>query len=394
MMRSIVVAAALLAVPACGGDPEEPPVEEIVYEPWVDPGTSEQFLGYDVMPEVELTIAAEDVASLEAEPRTYVKAMITYRGQTFGPVGVRCKGQNSFLPFSEKPSLRINVDEYVENVSFYGLKDLTFNNMSSDLSMMHERLAYLVAREAGLPASRANHALLTVNGEAYGLYTNLETVKKRALSNWFDDNDGPLFKATDVDFTAELVGRYQLDSGPDDRSLLEGLAAALTIADPDQAMAAAAQYVDIAHLQRFWAMEAVIAQFDAFPYSFPGDDYMLYADPTSNKLWFIPGGMDETFLSGEFPVMQTQSVLAARCKESPACYQGLVDQIWEILALTEAIDLEGEKARVQEAITPHIEADSRKPYDATMIADGQMQLYYFIHGRRELLTAMLPPPTP
>ena len=52
--------------------------------------------------------------------------------------------------------------------------------------MMHERMAYWVARQAGgIPASRANHAQLTINGQPYGLYTNVETVKKRILRRWF-----------------------------------------------------------------------------------------------------------------------------------------------------------------------------------------------------------------
>ena len=97
--------------------------------------------------------------------------------------------------------------------------------MHSDPSMMHERLAYLVARQAGgIPASRANHALLTVNGQFYGLYTNVETVKKRMLRRWFADDAGPLFEATDVDFVAADIPFFELASGPDDRSLLAGLA--------------------------------------------------------------------------------------------------------------------------------------------------------------------------
>jgi hypothetical protein len=364
---------------------------EPVYEPWDDPGESEDFLGYQVLPELELQLDADAIASLEASPREYVPGTIVYQGRSFGPVGVRLKGQNSFQPIDQKPSFRINVDEYIEGVSFYGLHDLTFNNMSTDWSQMHERLAYWVARSAELPASRANHAVITVNGELYGLYANIETVKPRMIKGWFDDNDGPLFEATDVDFAPEFVDAYELDAGPDDRSLLEGLADALMIADADQAIAAASEFIEIDHFQRYWAMSTVVGQFDAFPFSLPGDDYFLYADPTSRKLWFIPWGMDETFFAADFSPLQIQSVLARRCMESPACFQGYVDRAWELLALTEDLGLEAERERVQEEIAPHVADDTRKPFTAEETAEGQVQLGYFIRGRREVLTGFLPP---
>lgn len=377
-----------LGIAACtpGGGDDDPPLE-----PWPDPGTSEQFLGNDVMPELDLLISDDGMAALAAEPREYVEATMVYQGVEYGPVGVRLKGVNSFLPIGEKPSLRVNVNEYIPDATFFGLKDLTFNNMKSDWSMMHERLAYWVAREAGMPAPRANYALITINGQPYGLYTNVETVKKRMITGNFEDDEGSLFEATDVDFAPQYIPNFELEYGDDDRTRLSGLADALTNPDPAAAIAAAASFVDLGHFQRYWAVSSVIGQFDAFPYSLPGDDYFLYDDPTSGKLWFIHWGMDETFFAADYSPMQTQSILAERCKASPACFQGYVDQTWEVLALTEAMGLEAEKARIQAEIAPLVAADTRKPYTAAQVSDGQMQLYYFIHGRREILTNTFPP---
>lgn len=56
-----------------------------------------------------------------------------------------------------------------------------------------------------------------------------------------------------------------------------------------------------------------------------GDDYFVYANPTDNKLHFIPWGMDETFYSGSFNVLQVRSILATTCLASPACKQQIVD---------------------------------------------------------------------
>jgi hypothetical protein len=351
---------------------------------------SEEILGYDQIPQLALTIAQQHIDALIADPFTYVPATLTFRGRSYGPVGVKLKGQNSFAPITAKPSLRINIDEYVEDARWWGLKDLTLNNMDDDYSMMHERLAYMIMREAGVVAPRAAHARLTVNGQSYGLYINVETIKQRMIGRWFDDDTAPLFEATDVDFAAQYVPLFELESGPDDRSMLSGLSSALTAPSGDLAIGAAASFADIAQFQRYWAVASVIAQFDAFPYSNPGDDYFVYADPTS-KLTFIPWGMDETFYSSSIDVTITRSILADRCKASPACFQGYVDATWDVVDLIETMDLEAERARVAAQIEPYVVADTRKRYTTAQVHEYQQQLYWFIQGRRLDLEAWLPP---
>lgn len=370
--------------------------EDVALPPEVVPAAgdlSERILGYDVMPELELVVPPASEASLLANPQTLVPAHLKFDGRTYGPVGIRLKGQNSFQPWNMKPSIRIKVDEYHDDARFFGLKDMTLNNMDNDFSMMHERLGYWVARNAGIPASRANHALLTVNGNFYGLYTNLETVKGRMIKRWFTDAEGPLFEATDVDFAPHYVSQFDLEGGPDDRTLLTGLANALTTVDPDAAIAASGMYANMNQFRRFWAVESVIAQFDSWPYSIPGDDFFVYADPTTHRLAFIPWGMDESFYSGQLDVTNVSSVLARKCKASPACFQAYVDQVWDVLAMTESMGLAAERNRVIAQIAPHVTRDTRKPYTDAQVMQSQQALYWFISGRRQNLGGMIPPPS-
>ena len=376
---SIAGAALLLAglTAGCGGGSGEGDDEPFVEGPDI----SDELLGYDAFPEVAIELSDEAIASLEAEPRVYVPADVTFDGMTHR-VGLRLKGQNSFQPIGEKPSFRISVDEYDPNERIASLKDLVLNNMANDPSMMHERLAYMVAREAGLPASRATHARVTVNGELYGLYTAVEAVKKRMLKRWFEDEEGPLFEAADVDFAEQYIDAYELESGEDDRSALAGLAAALELADPDAAIAAAAEHADVDQLIRFWAMCAVVGQFDSFPYSNPGDDYFVYVDPTDRKIRLLPWGMDETFFAADFDVLTVVSVFATTCMASPDCYQAFQDQVYEVLAMTEALDLEGERVRIAEQIGADVADDTRKPYPTEMVLDLQEAQGFFIRERR------------
>jgi hypothetical protein len=352
---------------------------------------TEQLLGYDAIPEIAFVVSPAGVESLENDPRTYVEAQLIFRGRTYGPVGLRLKGGNSFQELSAKPSFRINVDHYNQDAEFWGMKDLTLNNMDDDLSMLHERLSYRAAREVGIPASRCNHALLTFNGVFYGLYANVETVKRRMVARWFEDSEGPLFEATDVDFMPQYIDDYEHEAGPDDRSLLEGAAAALAQTPSSAAIAAVAQYVDLPAFQRFWAFTSVIGQFDSFPYSNPGDDYFVYADPTTNRLRFMPWGMDETFYDGSRDVTVVISILARKCAEVPSCFDGYVAQVWDVLGEVEALDLDAERQRVAAQIRPLVHLDTRKPYTNEQVASWQANIFWFLSERRAHLEEMLPP---
>ncbi len=351
---------------------------------------SERLYRTDTVPELALVISNDGMAALAEHPFAYVDADIVFDGRSYGPVGVRLKGANSFQPITGKPSLRLQIDHANEDARFFHLKDMTLNNLDDDASMMHERIAYWVARSAGVPASRANHVRLSINGHPYGLYSNVETVKKQMVGRWFADSTGPLFEATDVDFRATDVARYELENGPDDRTLLAGLAEALTNPDPDAAIAAASAYIDMDEFWTFWAVLSVIGQFDSFPYSIPGDDYFLYADPTTSRLHVIPWGMDETFLAGDVDVTNVSSVLATKCKASPSCFASYVEHTWAVLALAEQLGLEAERARVAAQIQPFAVSDPKRLYAMEDVTAFQSSMYWFIKGRRARLDGYLP----
>jgi hypothetical protein len=384
------------ANPAGAGRPASP--EDLALPPEAVPAAgdvSERILGYNVIPELSLTIAPAEWASLLAAPDTYVPVTLTFDGRAYGPVGVHVKGMQSFEPIDQKPSLHINVDKFAAGAAFFNLSDITLNNMHSDPSMMHERIAYWAARQAGgIPASRANHAMLTVNGQLYGLYTNVETVKKRFLGRWFSDATGPLFSATDVDFQAMYIPFFELVAGPDDRSMLSGIATALaTNSNPDTAMAVVAAYAHMDEMIRFWATTAVIGQFDSFPYSEPGDDYFAYADPTTRRLWFMPWGMDETFLSSDIDILgRMRAPVAVTCQASAPCKQKLVSAVWDVLAKAEALGWVAEQARVAAQIAPYVARDTRRHHTDDAVAAAQMDMGFFLSDRRAQIQTMIPAP--
>lgn len=132
----------------------------------------------------------------------YILATLTYNGEVYDSVGVQFKGETSYLrpkqEGSSKFSFDIKIGEFVEDQEIDGYSTLNLNNAFEDDSFMRE---IIYGRLAGkhIPAPRGNYLTLTLNGEHWGLYTNIQQVNNDLLSEWFPSNDGIRWRA-DSDF--------------------------------------------------------------------------------------------------------------------------------------------------------------------------------------------------
>jgi len=84
------------------------------------------------------------------------------------PSRVRLKGSGSFRTLDEKAAFLLNFDHPVDGQLLDGLEKLALNNMVHATSMEREVLGYELFRAGGVPAPRAAHAVVTVNGAPYG----------------------------------------------------------------------------------------------------------------------------------------------------------------------------------------------------------------------------------
>jgi hypothetical protein len=357
---------------------------------------SDRILGDDVMPSYELQIADAGIASLRAQPDTWVPAMLVYDGRAYGPIGVNLKGTQSFLPIDSKPAFRVHADQFVDGARFFGLKELYLNNVSTDFSMMHERLAYWSIHQAGgVPASRANHATVTMNGQLLGLYSQVEEPRAQMLSRFFTDSSGPQYTIHYADFDPRYLTGFDPQSGPDDRTLINNLTQALTLAPPATAMAAAAMYTNMHEFNRYWALMVITGHWGAWPYAAiaepVGANAGTYADPTTKQLFFIPEGTDDTFATADYDFIGLlRSKLPETCVQVPSCYQDFVNQVWEILGKLEDLNWVAENDKIAASIAPLIPMDTRKPYTDADVAMAQQQMRYFVTGRRAYLSKKLP----
>ncbi len=157
-----------------------------------------------VLPQQHLNQINQDPAAEE-----YVEGSLVFEGDTISPVGIRYKGSiGAFVgclsgntwtnPSGSKTctklSMKVKINWGNREEKFFGLKKVQFHSMNNDPSQMHERLGYHLFRSMGVPAPRAVHAKLYINGQYNGLFALIEHIDGRFTRYNFEDGEGNLYK--------------------------------------------------------------------------------------------------------------------------------------------------------------------------------------------------------
>lgn len=123
-------------------------------------------------------------------------ADLTYEGTTYKNVGVRFRGQTSYqnVKNSPKKSFNISVDYLDSNQRLMGYKTLNLNNCFDDPSFMREALYTYLAGNT-IPTAKTNFVLLVINGENWGVYSNVQQINKDFYEEWFIDAEGTSWRA-------------------------------------------------------------------------------------------------------------------------------------------------------------------------------------------------------
>ncbi len=278
-------------------------------------------------------------------PFTYKPATVTVDGEVFEQVGVRKKGFLGSID-SNRPSLKVSFDEYVDGQECRNMHRLTLNNNLQDGSQVKQCIAYGLFAAVGVPAPRCNFAHVTVNGQDLGIYTNVESYKKRFLSRHFDDNEGRLYEGTFADFHDEWMGTFEPKTGEEneDRSDLQAIKTALELPD-DELEAALSDVVDLDEFMHFWAVESLVNHGDG--YATDRNNFYIYFDPTTGLANFMPWGTDGAFGDNKFNDGLTfvDSMLTRRLYGLPATQaqyvatmRDLLDTVWDEEALLAEAD--------------------------------------------------------
>ncbi len=136
----------------------------------------------------------------------YIPSTFEFNGEIYDSVGVRFKGNASMANYpSNKKPFKIKFNEYIEDQEFYEVSKLSLSNEYLDPSFLREKIMYDYVNEC-IPSSRTNFIKLFINGDYWGLYTNVEQIDQVFIDRTFGSGEnGNLFKG-DPQGTLEWLG--------------------------------------------------------------------------------------------------------------------------------------------------------------------------------------------
>ena len=249
----------------------------------------------------------------------YAQADLTIDGTTLKKVGVRYKGNGTFMQSrgSDKRSLKVDVNHFDKALRFQGLTKLNFHNGVTDASLMNEVLSHRLYRDAGVPASRNAYSrvYVTVPGthshKYLGVYSVIENVDAQFADAHFGTRKGLLLKPVTPkpfedlgDEWARYNQTYDPKSAPTPEQAKRIIAFCKLVSHASDAEFASqlASFVDLEEFARYMAVTVYLSTMDSI--LGVGQNYVVHLDPKSNKLQFIPWDLDHAF--GQFPMIGSQ----------------------------------------------------------------------------------------
>ena len=223
-------------------------------------------------------------------PYNYYSAEVTIDEESHTNVGVRKKG---FIgsQSTEKPSLKINVDEYVEGQNLYGVDNITLNNSVQDPSLIRQCIGYQLFTDAGYPSPQCNFAHVYVNGTDLGIYVHVEPIKRTFLRTHFDEDDGDLYEGTISDFGPIIYQTFEPKNDDTNTTLDPIIALKDSLENTTDIESTLNAHLDLDAFLTFWALESILGHWDG--YTANRNNYYVYHSRSTGKFTFLPWGLDD-----------------------------------------------------------------------------------------------------
>ena len=120
--------------------------------------------------------------------------MLKFGNETIHGVGIRYKGNTSYQKSGEKKPINISVDKTVVHADLKGYDSLNFNNANMDQTLLKEVLYFNTFKKyAACPG--AGFAQFNINGENWGVYSNVQQQDGSLIRQYFGENSGDRWKA-------------------------------------------------------------------------------------------------------------------------------------------------------------------------------------------------------
>lgn len=272
-----------------------------------------------------------------------VKATVEFDGQTLDEIGLRYKGNSTFMASRNtlKKSFKLDFNQFVKKQKFLGLTKLNLNNNALDGSQIREAVSYEIFRQAGVPAPRTAFArvYLTVPGEHdkkyLGMYTIVEQVDERFLQNHFPAKDGLLLKPERIgampyygDDWSQYAKPYDAknDATPDETSRFIALVKLVNQGTDEEFKERIRSFININAFMRFLALNGLMANMDSILAM--GQNYYIYHDTTEDQFHWLPWDLNMSF--GGFPSGSPEQMMNLSIAHPHAGKHVLIDRLLAI----------------------------------------------------------------
>ncbi len=354
----------------------------------------------DKIPSFELEFEPAAIAllssTLEADKKTWVHARFKFGSVTFADVGVRRKGGTTYRVLPDKASLKVKFNKWVKGQKLYGLEELTLNNMGSDPTRLSERLAYHVFRAMDLPAQRANTAHLSINGEDYGIYANVETPDENFLARVFGNRVRSLYEVVWGSSWMPGDTGYEIDIGapgapagtmPD----IDQLSAAVAASKDETLLADLSPRLHVRQWLRHSATEAVTGHHDGYAYGFwESHNYFMVGD-VDGKFSLVPWSTDLSFSDSDGvpdAANPRSDTALVRCMKS-ACWTEYKNEMKSVLSTYEKLDLVSLATKWHDQIDPLVRSDPKGPGSIRLYEETTAKLFDWLAARPSVIRTQL-----
>jgi hypothetical protein len=244
---------------------------------------------------------------------TNILADVVVDGVTYPNVGVRIRGNTSYtaLPAgSEKFSLKLEMDFVDPDQELMGYEELNLNNGFHDPTFMRE-VVYNNYVARFIPNPRANHVLVTLNGQNWGVYINVQHINKRMLRDYFTNADGLRIGCSNnpngpgLSYNGPNASGYTAYAVQADGGLANPIGALIAVTNA----LSNEPLVTWPNIDALFAIDpsiwsVVLENYlsDDDSYVNKGCDFMTYRDPLDTRLHLMQRDANETFTQTQWSV--------------------------------------------------------------------------------------------
>jgi spore coat protein CotH len=360
--------------------------------------TTDDLFDESIVQTLQISMNTRDWDSLRANftSNDFYPADVTWNGMRVRNVGIRSRGLGSRN--GVKPGLEVNFAHYSSRGQFLGLRALVLDNLTTDPSMIRERVAMAFYRRLGVPAPREVHANLSVNGQSMGVYVIVESVDTVFLQRWLSENTGALYEyhwltAYFLTFIGEDLDLYRPLFEPrtqETRSTFDlfdpirELLRTINSAPSDSFRESVNARLDLDSTLRLIAAEAFMAEWDGILGYAGLNNFYLYRPAASAQARLLPWDADHTFQAADYPLLAgaAENVLMRRMLEDPVLRPRYFDLVLEAVGAASSGDwLVNEVTRDYQQIRNAVLADTLKPYSIEEFDRAFAELLTFARTR-------------